>query len=646
MTERGAPLVLVVDDNPATRYATARVLRAADYQVREAGTGQEALALADADVAGVVLDVHLPDLNGFEVCRLLRERADTARVPVIHLSAAYVGDIDKVKGLHSGADAYMTHPAEPALLTATLQALIRARTAEEGMRRSEARFRAIYGQVPSGIALLDSAGRFADCNSALLAMLRTEAASVTGRPVTDFLPSAWRDAWAEALVQARDGVWRGEFPLRAADGTEVPVSWTLSMHAEPGLMLATATDVSERVELSRQREALLEREQAARGAAERLNRAKDEFIAVLSHELRTPLNAIVSWVHVLKRPGATPAILERGLESIERNAHIQTRLVSDILDMSRMDLGKLRLDIEGVDPAVLVRTAVATLGGAAAEKGVTVEVDVEAAGAPLQADESRLQQIVWNLLTNAIKFSPAGGVVRVRGAREDGAFVLTVEDAGIGIAPDFLAFMFDRFTQGDSGSNRQHGGLGLGLSIVKHLAELHGGTVAAHSEGLGRGARFTVTLPEGLVADRPRRGAGQADAAIADAATLAGVSVLVVDDDAEAREMLTMILSEQGARVSSAASAAEGLATIAADPAPDVLVSDIGMPGDDGYSFIRAVRAREEDGRPRLPAVALTAFARPQDRDTALASGFDAHCGKPLRPHLLIAAIAGVLNRR
>lgn len=640
MNEPAALELLVVDDNPATRYSTSRVLRAAGYTVREAGTGAEALALADEHVAGVVLDVHLPDMNGFEVCKLLRERPATLRIPVIHLSAAYVGDTDKVRGLHSGADAYMTHPAEPALLVATLQALIRARTAEEGMRRSEARFRAIYHQASSGIALLDAEGRFIDGNPAMLSLLGREAADVTGRSLADFVPAEDRAALEGALSQARTGAWRGDFPLRSGQGVDVPMEWTLSAHAEPGQVLAIATDISDRVELQRQREDLLEREQAARAAAERLNRSKDEFIAVLSHELRTPLNAIVSWVHVLKRLDAD-ASMARGLDSIERNAHVQTRLVSDILDMSRMDLGKLQLFVEPVDVPELVQAAVGALGPSVRDKSLEIKLSMDAVTRRVNADASRLQQIVWNLLTNAIKFSNAGGRIRVA-ARQDGdGLTLSVTDEGIGIKPEFIELLFERFTQGDSGSNRTHGGLGLGLSIVKHLAELHGGSVTAFSEGPGRGATFTVTIPEGLSASGLIAAPGATPEGDATARTLSALDVMVVDDDPEAREMLAMILSERGARVTTAASAAEGLERLASGAKPDVLVSDIGMPGQDGYAFARELRRREPPGT-HLPVIALTAFARPQDRETALAAGFDEHCGKPLRPDALVAAILRV----
>ncbi|MET0351079.1 MAG: response regulator [Rhizobacter sp.] len=632
--------LLVVDDNPATRYSTSRVLRAAGYTVREAGTGAEALRLADEHVAGVVLDVHLPDMNGFEVCKLLRERPATLRIPVIHLSAAYVGDTDKVRGLHSGADAYMTHPAEPALLVATLQALIRARTAEEGMRRSEARFRAIYHQASSGIALVDTEGRFVDCNPALLSLLGREIAEVTGAALADFVPADGRATLNAALVQARASTWRGDFPLRSGRGVDVPMEWTFSAHTEPGQLLAMATDISDRIELQRQREDLLEREQAARAAAERLNRSKDEFIAVLSHELRTPLNAIVSWVHVLKRLDAD-ASMARGLDSIERNAHVQTRLVSDILDMSRMDLGKLQLFIEPVDVPELVRIAVNTLGASARDKSLDVVVEMDTVARHVNADASRLQQIVWNLLTNAIKFSNPGGRIRVAATQDGAALSLSVSDEGIGIRPEFAEQLFERFTQGDSGSNRTHGGLGLGLSIVKHLVELHGGDVTAFSEGPGRGSTFTVTIPAGLEASGLIAAPGRPPEHDATARTLSTVDVLVVDDDPEAREMLTMILSERGARVTAAVSAADGLERLRAGATPNVLVSDVGMPGQDGYAFVRELRRREAPGA-HLPAIALTAFARPQDRETALAAGFDEHCGKPLRPDLLVAAILRV----
>lgn len=641
-----APEVLVVDDNPATRYATSRVLQAAGFEVRAAGTGAEALALAPG-AAAVVLDVHLPDMDGYEVCRQLRQHDDTARMPVIHLSAAYIRDDDKVRGLHSGADAYMTHPAEPALLVATVQALVRARRAEEGMRRSEARFRAIFDHALSGICLLDAEGRFIEANPALLTLLQRDPAEVVGRPVADFVPPQWTQRVAGALASSSDpsldGVWRGDFPLVDGHGSVVHTEWSLSGHVEPGIRMAVVSDISERVALAQQREQLIEREQAARSAAERVSRSKDEFIAVLSHELRTPLNAILGWVHVLKRPQSQPE-LPRGLEAIERNARTQTRLIADLLDVSRMDLGKLRLELEDVDAVEVVGGAVAALAGPAADKGLSLDFEPARAALPVRVDPARLQQIVWNLLTNAIKFSEPGGRIDIAlGEGAEHSLVMAVSDQGQGIRPDFLPYLFDRFSQSDSASNRVHGGLGLGLSIVKHLVELHGGAIEVHSAGVGQGSRFVVTLPARPPAAVPLPPLVPASTSVApppatpDPADLSGLEVLVLEDDPEAREMLSLVLRERGALVRLAANYDEARAALA-QRRPDVLVSDVGLPGRDGYEFIRDLRCDEPPDL-RLPAIALTAFARPKDRALALAAGFDTHCAKPLQPQELIAAI-------
>lgn len=636
--------VLVVDDNPATRYATTRVLRAAGLQTMEAATGQEALDLASADVAAVVLDVHLPDMDGFEVCRCLRERLDTARVPVIHLSATYVRDEHKLRGLHAGADAYMTHPAEPALLVATVLALVRARTAEDAMRRSEARLRAIFEHAQSGICLLDEAGRVVEANPALLAMLQRDAKAVVGRPLVDFAPSGWVGRLAAFLQQGDAETGRGEFPLLTADGRLVELEWSLSRHVEPGLQMALVHDISERLALAAQREQLLEREQAARGVAEHLSRTKDEFVAVLSHELRTPLNAILNWAQVLQRRGDDAAQRERGLQAIVRNATTQSRLIADLLDASRLGMGKLRLQRAEVDVAAAAAEAIETLAVPAGDKGVRVLLQA-ADGLPrLHADPARLQQIVWNLLSNAIKFSERGGTVRMGLQAVEDVLEIVVRDEGHGIEPDFLPFLFDRFTQGDAASNRLHGGLGLGLAIVQRLVAMHGGTVRVHSAGPGQGATFVVALPlhdtgTAVEADHPTSTPMPLDGA----ADLGGVQVLVVEDDTESRDMLLLILRDHGAQVRGAASHAEAMQAWA-DARPQVLVSDIGLPGRDGYDLIRDLRAAEGTGGPRVPAIALTAFARPKDRANALQAGYDAHVAKPLQPAELINTIARLVQ--
>jgi len=641
--DRSAHTVLVVDDNPATRYSTARVIRAAGFRACEAGTGAEALELVGRNVSAVVLDVQLPDTDGFEVCRIIRATPATALLPVVHLSAAYIKDEDRITGLNAGADGYMVHPVEPAVLVATLQALIRARTAEDELRRSEQRFRAIYDQAQSGIALLDEQGRFTDVNPALVRLLGRSSSELLGRAVNSFAPPEWRQTIHQHLATTSEPrpPWRGEFPLLAADGRQVRLEWNVSSHAEPGVRIAIALEVSERYELEQRRREVLEREQAARQEAERHSRTKDDFIAVLSHELRTPLNAIIGWVHVLKRRGTTPEV-DKGLEAIERNVKTQARIISDILDVSRINSGKLRLDREWTDPAELIASSIEALSGSIEEKRLQVDADVEQAHQPAWLDPARFQQIFWNLMTNAIKFSPEGGRVQVRLRRSGDGLALEVQDFGQGINADFLPHLFDRFTQSDSPGNRRHGGLGLGLSIVKHLVDLHGGFVEARSEGIGKGTTMRVELPAEPSAeaplDAPETESGY-EAATLDSLALQGLDVLLVEDDPEATEMMMMVLEDRGVRVRTAGDYDSALQEVQGRW-PDVLVSDIGLPGRDGYELVRRVRQLQQEGSAaHLPVIALTAFARPEDKQKTLAAGFDLHLAKPLKPHLLLDAI-------
>jgi PAS domain S-box-containing protein len=589
----------------------------------------------------------MPDIDGFEVCGRIRARAETALLPVVHLSATYVNDEDKVRGLDAGADAYMTHPAEPALLVATLQALIRARMAEESMRRSDARFRAIYEQAPSGISLLDEEGRFTELNPAMSALLSRDSEGLLGKQLAEFAPAEWHGFISAALESSREAVWRGEFPLLDNAGAPIHMEWSLSANSPSGVVVAIATDISGRVALTRRRDELLEREQAARAAAEAVSRSKDEFIAILSHELRTPLNAIVGWCHVLKA-SPDPTIVTRGIDAIQRNGRLQARLISDILDMSRVRLGKLPLELETVDPLEVVQASVTALTADLEGKLLQVSVRARQPLRPIVADAARVQQIVWNLLTNAIKFSVEGGQIRLSLEQEGGQMILAVEDDGQGIDPAFLPYVFDRFAQNDAASNRKHGGLGLGLSIVKQLASLHGGSVRAYSAGQGRGSRFIVVLPE--VASKTEQSVtfsqfDQQGSSDVRQGRLAGLVIGLVDDDDEARELISTLLRADEAQIVEANSYESALLLLEQSARIDVLVSDIGMPGRDGYDLIREVRAREGSGGRRTGAVALTAFARAKDRDAALAAGFDAHCVKPVLYAQLIEAIVAVSTR-
>ena len=653
--DRSEHELLIIDDNPASRYATVHQLRSAGFRTREAATGAEGLAAADDSISAVVLDIHLPDIDGFDLCAILRSQPATARLPVLHLTAAYVTDDDKVRGLDSGADAYLARPVEPAVLVATVQALVRTRVAEEAMRRSESKFRAIYAQALAGIALLDDQGRLIDCNPAMLKILARSDTDVIGRALSEFAPREWAHRIVGFSVAADAPSTSLEVPMQRPDGSLIHVEWSFSPHIEPGVTMAVATDVSQRVALEHQRQQLLDRERIARGEAEQVSRMKDDFIAVLSHELRTPLNAIMSWTHVLRQRGGSTETM-RGLAAIERNGTTQARMISDLLDMSRLNLGKLPLTFVSIDPAEEILASVNAMRPNDGDGGPSIEVRLAPPYHPIRADASRLQQVIWNLVSNAIKFSPAGGHIVVAVEQDATALRIRVSDEGQGIAPAFLPFVFDRFAQSDAASNRQRGGLGLGLSIVKQLVEAHGGTVSAMSAGLGEGSTFEVRLPAD--SGQPDRddfidsGHGHSshgpDALEVVQASLDGVQLLIVDDDVEAIAMLRIILSDRGAIVQTAHDVPSALQLISMR-AFDALISDIGMAGQDGYDLIREVRrieATQPTPRPHLPAIALTSFTREQDREQALGAGFDAHCGKPLRPLHLLQQIRTLLDHR
>lgn len=643
--DRTTHTVLVVDDNPATLYSTARTLRAAGFKTEEAENGKEALSKSESDgISLVVLDVHLPDINGFEVCRMFRQRPKSALVPVIHLSATYVEDKDKVEGLNSGADAYLTHPAEPSILIATVQALIRARSAEEQLRKSEAKFRAIYTQAESGIALINEAGVFVDANPALLRMLGRPSEEVLGQRIVDFAPVRWV-ATVERLITTNADAgnqWSETFALSLPEGEEVHMEWTMSTHLGPGLLVAAVSNISARMLLQEQRENLLEREKVARTSAEQHSQTKDNFIAVLSHELRNPLNAILMGLHVLLAKGGSPEIV-KGLRMIERNAKAQARIISDILDVSRINSGKLTLDRERIDLASVVASVLDGMKEAIDRRHLSISLDVSTAHDTVWLDATRMQQICWNLFNNAIKFSEPRGKIEITLSRLEDALVLVVKDYGKGIAPEFLKTIFDKFSQGDTPGNRAHGGLGLGMSIVKHLADLHGGTVDVHSDGLGCGATVTLKIPAMAPPvdwqDRDKESAGRDPES-----DLTGVSILVVEDEPQSREMLTMILRDRGAHVATAENYDEAIQSLMND-FPDLLLSDIGLPGRDGYELVRELRRIEQsDALPRHPAIALTAFNRIQDSDRAIEAGFDAHVAKPLRAHDLVTLIADLVR--
>ena len=401
----------------------------------------------------------------------------------------------------------------------------------------------------------------------------------------------------------------------------------------------------------RERERLLARERAARAEAEEASRLKDEFLATVSHELRTPLTSILGWATMITRGDVGGEAARHALEVIERNARAQAGIVADILDVSRVITGKFHIETRPLDLGTVVHGVVHALRPAAEAKGIAVTVSLEGTGGLMTGDPDRLRQVVWNLLSNAIKFTPEGGRVEVALGRSGARAELRIADTGIGISEEFLPHVFERFRQADSSATRRHGGLGLGLSIVRHLVELHGGTVTVESRGEGRGATFTVSLPapEGLAlpAGDAAPGVASAEAGLEAAAgshDLSGLRVLVVDDEPDTLEVLCSALSGRGAVVRAAASSGEAMAALTVWT-PDVLISDLAMPGEDGFALIGRVRALGLGRGGDIPAAALTAYVREEDRLRAIAAGFQAHIPKPVDPSALAEAVARLSKR-
>jgi PAS domain S-box-containing protein len=640
------PLILYADDDEAVRYATTRVLQRAGFRVQEAGSGEEALArAAAADL--VVLDVKLPGMSGFEACRRIKSDPALAGIPVLHLTSAYGSSEHWAAALDVGADAYLTHPVEPIVLVATVRSLLRTRAAEAEVRRAASVWQTTFDAISDGVALLDTGQRVLRCNRAFARLTGRAAGEVVGMPAEAVLPGLAGGAGPEAGTREirAGGRWL-EVTCDPVPGEQ---------GGTEGAVLIVA-DITARRAAEAERARLLERETAARQEAEGANRLKDDFLATLSHELRTPLNAIVGWATILRSQAGDPALAQRAVTVIERNARIQKQLIEDILDVSRVVTGKLRLVVAPVDLGAVVEGALESVRPSAQAKQIALEVSCPRDLGPLEGDADRLQQVIWNLLSNAVKFTPLGGRVSVRAAREAAGVRLEVEDTGAGVDAEFLPHMFERFRQADSSSTRRHGGLGLGLAIVRHLVELHGGTVEAASAGPGQGATFTVRLPSRIPRApfvlpsppaEPAAAAGDTGGSGA-VARLDGLRILVVEDEPDTLDLVTTILRDRGAEVTPVSSAREAMDALGR-ARPDVLLSDIGLPGEDGLALIHAVRRLPEAEGGRLPAAALTAYAREQDRVEALRAGFQAHVAKPIQPPDLVrivASLAGTAIRR
>jgi len=645
MTNSAATTVLVVDDNAASRYATSRLLRGAGHTVLTAASGHEAIATAVAERPDVVvLDINLPDIDGFRVCRELRARPETRDTPVVYLSATFTDDLDKVQGLNAGADGYLTHPVEPPVLISTIGAFLRARRAEHAVQQTEARYKAVFEHALNGIALLSDGMIFVDVNPAMCALLGRPRGDIVGRHLSVFsLTEQPLDRPEITAALAESGQWRGIAPVLNAEGRHIELEWSISTHALPDVRLVVVNDITERVAMEAERENLLESERLARAEAENGNRMKDEFLAALSHELRTPLNAVVGFsrvLHTLPVVAADPDA-RKAIDAIERNAWVQAQLISDLLDISRITSGKLELDRQPMSPADAVQSALTSIQSAARTKRVTIRAALGAEIGPILWDPSRFQQVVWNLVDNAVKFSRVGGTVDVRLEQTGSSVELEVRDQGQGISSDFLPHVFDRYRQEDSTSRRGHGGLGLGLAIVRQLVVAHGGTVLASSDGEGHGAAFLVTLPRNTTEELS---GADGHPSVSAPVSLQGLKILVVDDNDDARVLLRRMLNEAAANVVDVPSATAAM-NVLERFSPDILLSDLAMPEQDGLDLIHMVRDAGWTAD-RLPAVALSAYAREGDRRKAIQAGFQSHLSKPPDISKLMRVIVTLTTHR
>jgi len=539
------------------------------------------------------------------------------------------------------------------------------RRAEEALRKQSDWLRVTLSSIGDAVISTDVEGQVTFMNRVAESLTGWGEAEAMGHSLTEIfqiLNEESRQPVENPALRALSSVTivglANHTILIAKDGTEWPIDDTAApIRSEQGEVLGAVLvfrDISERKRMELERDRLLASAQAAQKEAEHANRLKDEFLATASHELRTPLTAVVGWSRMLRTGKLDAENSARALEAIERNATLQTKLIDDLLDVSRIITGKLILDRRAIEMAHVLSDAVNTVRPAADAKHITIVTSFDAETGPVLGDANRLQQVVWNLLSNAVKFTPKNGRIEVGLQRVNSQAEISVRDSGEGISSEFLPYVFDRFRQGDGKTTRLHSGLGLGLAIVRHLVELHGGTVNAHSDGRGRGATFKVRLPVLSINSVPgsktaasdlTKARGTDGLSIECPPRLDGVRVLVVDDDSDTRQMLKAVLSECQAHVIIAASAAEAIVEIERRK-PDVLVSDLGMPEQDGYELIKKVRGMESaDHTVRIPALALTAYAKAEDRVRALASGYQVHLSKPVEPAEFVLVVANLAGR-
>lgn len=507
MSMPNAPKIVVADDNPATLYATGRILESAGYAIERCSRGLAALAAIGPDTDVAVVDINMPDIDGIEVCRQLRSRSDTSQIAIIHLTATALQDSDRAEGLEAGADAYLTHPVHPQVLLATIRTLLRARRAEAERRASEIKFRGIFEQASCGIAVLDRDLVFADANPEVQRMLDRGVEELRGRSVFDFVAGTnpgERDAALAALQ--RTGSWSGILRVPSSPGQALSMQWDVSPRLGDDHVLAIVTDVTERARLEAERGRLFAIERRARAEAEANARAKDEFLATLSHELRNPLAPLRNALYVLNAAGADGAQATKAREVMGRQVDQMTRLVDDLMDVSRITRGLVELAMQRTPLRGIVEHAIEASQPQFDAGGHAFTAQLPEAGVEVLGDALRLTQVFTNILNNAAKYTQRQGRIALTTSVDADRIEVAIEDNGVGIAPEMQHRIFDIFTQVNPTGPVSAGGLGIGLTLVRRLVEMHDGRVSVTSGGVGHGSRFVVTLPV-YAADASTRGA-------------------------------------------------------------------------------------------------------------------------------------------
>ena len=686
--------VLLVDDHPENLVALEAILDGLGQNLVKADSGEEALrALLHQDFAVILLDVQMPGMDGFEAATLIRQRQRSRNTPIIFLTAFSTSDELMVKGYSLGAVDYLFKPLNPAILASKVTAFVElfqkrfeverqaAQLAQMNaeLKHSEERFRLLSRCSPVGIFLMDTQGRYSYANPSCQAICGF---TVQENWQTDWTHVIYKEdrervlsAWSSCIQQGQP--YSNEFRIERPELRWVHLrsSPMLSDQAELLGHVGTIEDITDRQQAETARNQII-REQTARQQAETANRMKDEFLAIVSHELRTPLNSILGWSQLLLNRKLDESTTQRALQTIERNARSQAQLIEDILDVSQIIRGKLRLTIQPVTIVPLLEAVIETVSPLAASKSIQIFTEFDPRVEKLQADSERLRQIIWNLLSNAIKFTPEQGTITVRLTQTDQLTPastnpsrplpnaaryaqIQIIDSGIGIPVEFLPHVFDRFRQADSTTTRPYSGLGLGLAIVHHLVEHHGGSIWADSAGENQGAQFTLNLPlveaetEPIQLDGMPQGSilfksNPAESNLSESnpdelPCLSQLQILVVEDNQDTRDFIAMVLEQAGAAVTAVDSTSEAISYLE-QVQPDLLISDIGMPIANGYELIRQLREQESQQNTHIPAIALTAYARTEDQMEAMEAGFEMHLSKPIEPQELLSAITKLLG--